>query len=176
MMSENEVTTNRRNSRIILYVVIVLIVIFGLMQVVRFIVPHFKLDNPPVTYTVNWDSPETEQLWNTACADCHSNETVYPWYSYVAPVGWFVAHHTHEGRENLNISTGHHIEVDEMLEEIKEGKMPLSSYTLIHTDARLSESETEALVSGLQATFGGENGSQDNEDNEHQNEQEEDGD
>lgn len=147
--------TNRRIPRAAIYGFAILLGVFGLMQFARFIVPDFKLDNPPVTHTVNWDSPATERLWNTACADCHSNETVYPWYSYVAPVGWLVARDTHEGRSELNISTNHRIDVGEMVEVIREGEMPLPIYTITHTDARLSDAEQQALINGLQATFAG---------------------
>lgn len=125
-----------------------------LMQFGRFIIPEFKLDNPPVTKTINWDSPETERLWNTACADCHSNETVYPWYSYVAPVGWLVAHDTHDGRRSMNVSVDSRVEVREMAEVIREGEMPPAVFTITHRDAILSDAEKQALINGLQATFG----------------------
>lgn len=130
-----------------------LIVIFGAMQLVRFVVPDFQLDNPPVTQTVVWSSPEAEQLWRSACADCHSNETVYPWYSYIAPVGWLVAHDTHEGRDALNISTDRRVEWDEMVEQLQEGEMPPQVYTVIHADARLTTAQIETLASGIRATF-----------------------
>lgn len=141
------------NTRNIVLVGGILIGIFVLMQFARFIIPEFKLDNPPVTHTVNWDSPETERLWNIACADCHSNETVYPWYSYVAPVGWLIAHDTHEGRAELNISENHRIELREMVEVINEGEMPPAIYTVIHSNANLSDADKQALIAGLRATF-----------------------
>lgn len=150
--------TARRIPRFVVYSFAVLLAVFGLMQFARFVVPDFKLDNPPVTRVVQWDSPETARLWNTACADCHSNETVYPWYAYIAPVGWLVAHDTHEGRASLNVSTGHNLDVDEMVDVIREGEMPLPIYTLMHADARLSDSDKQALIGGLQATFGGAGG------------------
>ena len=147
-------TPNRNTRKLALYGVGTIIVVFVIMQFVWFFVPEFALDNPPVTNTVAWDSPETEALWKTACADCHSNETVYPWYSYVAPVGWLVAHDTHEGRDKLNISNGSRIELDEMIEVIEEGEMPLPIYTVMHPDAALTDSQRTALVEGLRATFG----------------------
>jgi len=154
-MTDSTENTKTPRRRIAIYSFAVLLGVFGLMQFARFVVPDFKLDNPPVTHTVQWDSVETERLWNTACADCHSNETVYPWYSYVAPVGWLVAHDTHEGRSELNVSTNHRIDVEEMVEVIREGEMPLPIYTITHTDARLSDAEQQALINGLQTTFAG---------------------
>jgi len=152
-MTDTESLTHRI-PRTAIYGFTLLLCVFGLMQFFRFIVPDFKLDKGQVTHTVNWDSPETEYLWNTACADCHSNETVYPWYSYVAPIGWLVAHDTHEGRSEFNTSTDHNIEVHEIVEVIREGEMPPPIYTITHTDARLSTAERQALINGLQATFG----------------------
>ncbi|MCA9913755.1 MAG: heme-binding domain-containing protein, partial [Anaerolineae bacterium] len=151
MANNNAQSSNRR---ILVYGLGAIVVVFVLMQFVRFVVPEFQLDNPPSTRTVAWDSPETERLWNTACADCHSNDTVYPWYSYVAPVGWLVAHDTHEGRDTMNVSTGHNVELREMIEVIEEGEMPPQIYTVMHTDANLSAADREALMTGLRNTFG----------------------
>jgi cytochrome c551/c552 len=61
--------------------------------------------NPPVTTTIKWDSPQTEALAKRACLDCHSNQTVWPWYSYVAPVSWVAYYDVVRGRRQLNFST-----------------------------------------------------------------------
>ena len=60
--------------------------------------------NPPVTAPIKWDSPTTEALARRACMDCHSNETVWPWYSYVAPASWLVYFDVQEARSRLNFS------------------------------------------------------------------------
>ena len=146
-------TRNRRFARILVWGAGVLIVGFVLLQLVRFVVPEFQLDNPPVTQNVVWNSPETEQLRDQACAACHSNETVYPWYSYVAPVGWLVAHDTHEGRDALNISEDRRIEWDEMIEVIEEGEMPPPIYITMHPEANLTAAQRETLIAGIRATF-----------------------
>jgi mono/diheme cytochrome c family protein len=146
-------TPARRLPRIWVWGAVILIVSLVFLQLVRFIVPEFQLDNPPVTQNVVWNSPETEQLWDQACADCHSNETVYPWYSYVAPVGWLVAHDTHEGRDALNISEDRSVEWDEMVEVIEEGEMPPPIYMTMHAEANLTAAQREALIAGIRATF-----------------------
>lgn len=146
----------RRSRGIWLWVVVALAVLLVLMQFVRFVVPDLALDNPPVTQTVAWDSAETRQLFGQACADCHSNETVYPWYSYVAPVGWLVAYDVHEGRSKYNISQDQRGEGDEMADEIREGGMPLPIYVRMHPEARLTEEQKQTLIRGVEATFGGE--------------------
>ncbi len=133
--------------------------------------------NPPVLQEPNWDSPQTRALAERACFDCHSNETRWPWYSKVAPVSWIVADHVAEGRAALNLSEwqrgesreedegaeqdedearegGEGIEVDEIVEVINAGEMPLWDYLLMHPEARLNQAETKALITGLQATFG----------------------
>ncbi|MBZ0294580.1 MAG: heme-binding domain-containing protein [Anaerolineae bacterium] len=155
MIANNETQSAPRLTarRIVIYGAGLLIGVVVLMQFVRFIIPEFRIDNPEVTNTINWDSPETERLWNTACADCHSNQTVYPWYSYIAPVGWLVAHDVQEGRDALNVSTNHRVNSHEMVEKIQEGEMPLPIYTTMHPDAKLSNAEKQTLMDGLRATF-----------------------
>jgi mono/diheme cytochrome c family protein len=154
-MSQNMGSASPRWQRLGIMTAGGLLTVAVALQFVRFIVPDFKLDNPPVTSVIQWDSPQTEQLWKTACADCHSNESVYPWYSYVAPVGWLVAHDVHEGRDKMNVSVNHHVEFDDMAEEIEEGGMPLPIYLPMHPDANLTDAQRTQLISGLRATFGG---------------------
>lgn len=144
---------SQRSSKPFLWIVGIIIAVFALLQLVRFVVPEFQPDNPPVTRQVVWNSPEAEQLWEQACADCHSNETIYPWYSYVAPFGWLVAHDVHEGRDALNVSTDRRIEWDEMVEMIEEGEMPLPVYLPLHPEANLTATQQETLMAGIRATF-----------------------
>ncbi|PYP88434.1 MAG: cytochrome C [Blastocatellia bacterium AA13] len=95
-------------------------------------------------------------LLKRACADCHSDETVWPWYSNIAPVSWFVIDHVNHGRKHLNFSEwqneaqsiptrtlDHRLE--EILKEVKSGGMPLSSYTLLHPEARLTDQERDRI-------------------------------
>jgi hypothetical protein len=91
-----------------------------------------------------------------ACFDCHSNETVWPWYSNVAPASWFVQQHVEEGRGQLNFSEfgiGRQ-EMSRTDEVVRNGEMPPSYYTPLHPAARLSAAERDELIRGLQATFG----------------------
>jgi hypothetical protein len=125
--------------------VVVGVVALGAMQLVP--VPH---ENPPVRTMVQWDSPQTEALWNRACADCHSNETKWPWYSYVAPASWLTVSHIQSGRRKFNISeplTGR--EADDAGEQIRDGNMPLPDYQILHPEARLTDSERDQLDEGL---------------------------
>jgi hypothetical protein len=140
--------------RMFLIVVVVFIVGTVAIQVVP-----VERTNPPVTRQINWDSPETEALARTACMDCHSNETVWPWYSYVAPVSWLVAHDVNEGRAQMNMSTGRgEVEGGDMARQIQRGNMPPQIYLILHPDARLNADQQAQLIAGLEATFGREGG------------------
>ena len=109
--------------------------------------------NPPVEKTVNWDSPRTKELFGRACLDCHSNETVWPWYGKIAPASWLIARHVDEGRVSFNISARHAEGGGNAVLSVEDGRMPLSSYLLLHPEARLSAQEREELLHGLEETF-----------------------
>jgi hypothetical protein len=110
--------------------------------------------NPPVVREPNWDSAQTRALMDRACLDCHSNETNWPWYAYVAPVSWLVANDVQEGRAAVNFSEWQPGRENESVEAILEGEMPLEIYLITHPEARLSKAETQALIAGLEATLG----------------------
>ena len=95
---------------------------------------------------------EVGALLRRACYDCHSNETVWPWYSRVAPASWLLSHDVHEGRDTLNFSTWDAYgaarrakALRETAEEVAEGEMPPWYYRLLHPEARLTAHEVEVL-------------------------------
>lgn len=138
--------------KLVLIGVAVLAAGFLLIQLVPYGRAH---ENPPVVSEPNWDSPQTRELAQRACFDCHSNETVWPWYSNIAPVSWLVQHDVDEGRQYLNFSDWAKVrEVDEMGEVVSEGEMPPSMFLIMHGEAKLTDAERAALVDGLQATTG----------------------
>ena len=120
--------------------------------------------NPPVVTETNWDSQQTRDLFYRACADCHSNETKWPWYSNIAPISWLVQRDVNEAREHFNISDAtasshsHSGHDESPSEPVEEGQMPLPVYLIMHPEARLTEAEKQQLIEGLNATFGGEEG------------------
>lgn len=94
-----------------------------------------------------------ETILQKACYDCHSAHTTYPWYANVQPIGWWMQHHVNEGKESLNFSewTTYKTEdmphiLHELQEEVGEGHMPISSYTWVHGDAKLSAAEKDTLL------------------------------
>jgi hypothetical protein len=114
-------------------------------------------DNPPVTGDVA-APPDVDALLRRACYDCHSHETVWPWYASVAPFSWLVAHDVAEGREKLDFSIWTSYgpgkrtkKLRESAKEIAEGEMPPWQYRLVHAEARFSEVERAQLLAWLAA-------------------------
>ena len=120
------------------------------------LIQFFQIDrtNPPVTAEPKWDSADTRELARKACFDCHSNESKYPFYAYIAPFSWLVKNHIEEGRENLNFSEWKNdVDIDEIADEVNNDEMPLWDYKLMHSESRLTESEKNRLILGLTKTF-----------------------
>ena len=129
----------------------------GALAVLLQVVPYGRShENPPVTKEPDWDRPETRALAVRACFDCHSNQTVWPWYAHVAPFSWLVQHDVDEARHELNFTEWDRPqhEAKEAAEMVREGYMPLSLYLWMHSDAELSETERDALAHGFAAMFG----------------------
>lgn len=115
--------------------------------------------NPPVQAEPAWDSPRTRELAARACFDCHSNETVWPWYSNVAPVSWLVQRDVNEGRGELNFSewtSPPPRKAGEAAETMREGEMPPAIFLPTHPEARLTTAEKDELLRGIIATMGDE--------------------
>jgi len=149
--------------KILLTLLSVLIVGFLLIQLVPYGREH---TNPPVLAEPEWDSTQTRTYFMLACGDCHSNETVWPWYSSIAPISWLVQHDVDEGREYLNVSEWgtREFEAEEAAEVYKEGEMPPIQYYPTHPEARLSAAERSAFIQGLVNTFGNEDHEEDDDD------------
>jgi mono/diheme cytochrome c family protein len=132
----------------------VLVLLFGVaIQLVPYGRDH---PNPPVRREPAWNTAQTRALFVRACADCHSNQTVWPWYSNIAPMSWLVTRDVLEGRDKFNISDwdGADNEGDEAAETVRDGGMPPFQYLMAHPSARLSPQEQQAFIKGLVATFG----------------------
>ncbi len=123
--------------------------------------------NPPAADPVVFADPNAEAIARRACYDCHSNQTVWPWYAYIAPFSWYTINHVAEGRAQLNFSDvaatltqaragdedGEQTTMAELAEEsaetINKNEMPPAYYTLIHTDALLSAADKATLIAGI---------------------------
>ncbi|MDY3352241.1 heme-binding domain-containing protein [Riemerella anatipestifer] len=113
--------------------------------------------NPPVNEKDNFvkveNTPkEVEMLLKKACYDCHSNETKYPSYAYIAPISWSIKHHINEGRKHLNFSVWNTYNeylkkgaLEGSIETIKRHEMPLKGYVAQHPEAQLSQKQRQLL-------------------------------
>ncbi|MCH7869078.1 MAG: heme-binding domain-containing protein [Myxococcales bacterium] len=115
-------------------------------------------DNPPVEFDLP-APPAVKSIMKQSCYDCHSHETTWPWYGYVAPVSWYLAYTIAEARSEFNVSTWKTYRPDkrrrllrDALEEIEKEAMPPWEYLLLHGEARLSEQEHEILRDWITAT------------------------
>ena len=135
------------------------ILLYSVVAVLIFI-QFFRIDktNPAVDsasdmVNVISTSPEVAQILKTSCYDCHTNESIYPWYTNVAPVSWWVKKHINEGRDELNFSEWGTYSIrrkdhklDEVVEMLDEDEMPLKSYLIAHGDASLDEAQKTQLI------------------------------
>ena len=140
------------------------IVIIGLLLIFQL----FRIDKTtkpvdPATdfISVTQANSEVATILKTSCYDCHSNQPVYPWYTNVAPLSWWIKHHINEGSEHLNFSEWGNYKLkrkdhklEECIEMIEEGEMPMSSYTLIHGNAKLNDAQKTLLINWFKSSRG----------------------
>jgi Haem-binding domain len=130
------------------------IALAGIVVVVALIAIQFipvETTNPPVESDIP-TSPAMKAVLRRACYDCHSNETVWPWYSRAAPISWLLARDVQEGRAELNFSTWNQYSTQQQVKklkeswkEVREGEMPPWFYLPVHRDARLSADDRTLL-------------------------------
>lgn len=104
---------------------------------------------------------EVEGILKGACKDCHSNTTQYPWYTYIQPVGWWLAGHVKGGKHHLNFDEFGSYDLkrqahklDEVAEMVEKKAMPFKPYPSLHEEAKLSDAQRQTLINwakGLQA-------------------------
>ena len=138
--------------KVLKWLVIGLVCLFAGLQFVR---P--ARTNPPVDPSQTMQArvqmpPEVAAIVDRSCQDCHSNATRWPWYSNVAPFSWLLVDHVNEGRQHLNLSEWGRLDtrragkkLEEICDEVKDGAMPIDSYTWIHRSARLSAQDVGTL-------------------------------
>ena len=132
-------------------------VLVAAVIVAQFIRP--ERTNPPADPSASFDAVakpprEVAAVIGRACRDCHSNQTVWPWYSRIAPVSWLVARDVKEGRAKLNFSQWNiyspemtRIKLGEICKEVKSGGMPPLYYIQIHPETKVTPAEVSAICS-----------------------------
>ena len=134
----------------------ILLTLLAILVIIQFIRPSRNVSDTvsandiTKVYTVPAD---VQEVMKVSCNDCHSNNTKYPWYTNIQPVGWWLQHHVNEGKEHLDFSSfasytpkKQHHKLEEVVEMINDGEMPLNSYLWIHKDAKLSDAQKNSLV------------------------------
>lgn len=135
-------------------------IVFLVIQFVPNQLPEVTENNPKDLLGSGLVDGEMATLLKTACYDCHSNETKYPWYSFVAPASWLVAKDTREGREEVNFSNWTDIDMmdklailDDIYSEVEEEHMPLPIYLTLHSEAKLSAEERQKIMEWAEAAM-----------------------
>jgi Haem-binding domain len=133
----------------------ILYVFIAALVIIQFIRPKQNIAAGPFTNDVSSKfavNDNVASILKQSCYDCHSNNTVYPWYANVQPVTWWLQDHVNEGKKELNFSEfatytakRQRKKFNEIMDEVKEGKMPLPSYTWLHKDAILTAEQKAAL-------------------------------
>ena len=133
----------------------ILLTILAIFIIIQFIRPARNISDEVAATDITkvYSVPaDVQQILKVSCNDCHSNNTEYPWYTNIQPVGWWLQHHVNEGKAELDFSKfstyspkRQHHKLEEVIEQVKDNHMPLDSYLWIHKDARLS-AEQKALL------------------------------
>jgi len=142
----------KRLLRVLKWIAIVLIVVFLGIQFVRPARTNPAVDESQTIFARTQMTPQVSAVLDRSCRDCHSNKTVWPWYTNVAPISWWLSNHVNEGRANLNLSEWGKLAQDrqdrklrQICDEVSDGVMPLSSYVPMHPQAKLSAEDKKTL-------------------------------
>ena len=141
-------------------IIIALIIIFIGIQFIP-----VDRTNPPVKEEIN--APENVlSIIQNSCYDCHSNKTEWPWYSYVAPVSFFITSDVSQGRRHLNFTEWNKYDnkrkekkLDGIAEMVQEGDMPLASYTLMHPSSKLNPEKITVIKDWVKSAGSNKNSS-----------------
>ena len=135
----------KRVFKVLLFVLLAVLIVIQFIRPARNAAEEIASNQITAIHQVPED---VQQILKASCNDCHSNTTYYPWYSKIQPVAWFLHDHIIEGKRELNFSTfanypayRRYKKFKEIGEQVKEGDMPLLSYTIPHRDAVLSANQ-----------------------------------
>lgn len=134
-------------------IILGIIIVFGFIQLIPVNAPEVSNDLSKDIIANNEVPEDIALMLKTSCYDCHSNQTDYRWYSYIAPVSFLVAQDIREGKEHVNFSEWENLSkmdkleaLDEISEEVEEGEMPLEVYFITHSNATLTDAQRERLL------------------------------
>ncbi len=135
-------------------IILAIVIVAGII-----VLQFFRIDkaNPPVVQSETLEAttavpPDISLILGRSCNDCHTNQTLYPWYANLQPMGWLLKNHIDDGRRQMNFSIWNTYQLkrrskklEQICEQVESKEMPLPSYLWIHRDAVLSENESKAL-------------------------------
>ena len=129
-----------------------LLALFAAIQLIRPARTNPPVDESQTIFARTQMTPQVATILNRSCVDCHSNKTVWPWYTNVVPVSWFIVNHVNTGRGLLNLSEWGRYDQDrqsrklrQICDQVEDGNMPLSSYTPVHPGSKLSAEDKKTL-------------------------------
>jgi hypothetical protein len=138
----------------------ILIIVVIILVVIQFIRPARNISTSPSPHDISTEYTVPDSVKNimaVACNDCHTNNTRYPWYANIQPVGWWMQNHINGGKRHLNFSEfttydtkKQYKKMDQAADQVKDGEMPIDSYLWIHKDAKLTQQEKDLLVDWAQ--------------------------
>ena len=129
-----------------------LLIMIGILLAIQLI--RFEKINPPVDDTITLKAPQAVMdILKTSCYDCHSDETIWPFYAEIAPLSWNIIGHVNDGRKALNYSKWKEIEPEIKIERLKRSiktinnnMMPLENYLLLHEEAKLTKEQKKIVI------------------------------
>lgn len=134
----------------------ILVALLIILIIIQFIKPEKNIHAGPEPSDISTLYPvpsNVDSILSIACKDCHSNNTRYPWYNNFQPVAWFLANHVKDGKRSFNLNefatypvARQYDKIGEIKKQIDQGEMPISSYTVIHKDAILSDAEKKTVI------------------------------
>ncbi len=139
-------------------IVLVMLVLFVLLQLWPRTAANQHKVEPQSAINSVYEVPDSVlTILKTACYDCHSNNTRYPWYSKLQPFSWWLNKHIEEGKKELNFDQfaayslkRRKRKLESVMSQIKQDKMPLGSYTIIHRDAKLTTAQKQIIFDWIQ--------------------------
>jgi len=134
----------------------ILLILLIILVAIQFIRPARNISAIPSSndITKQYEVPDTVwKIMQVSCNDCHTNNTIYPWYTNIQPVGWWMQWHVNEGKQHLNFSefasykpAKKYDKLKETVKLVKEDDMPLNSYLWIHHDAKLTPGQKNLII------------------------------
>ncbi len=138
--------------KLLKWTVIVLVVLFLGIQLMRPVRSNPPVDESQTIEARTQMTPQVKAIFERSCNDCHSNKTVWPWYTNVAPISWWIVGHINEARQLMNLSEWGKLDRDrqdrklrQICDEVTDGGMPLPSYLPMHPKAKLSNQDKKTF-------------------------------